>query len=146
MASRAGPSVFRILLPAKQLPTAVRFYETLLGVRGRKVAEGRFYFDLGPVILGLLDFSRRPARDRAPSSEAIYLATADLEGTFRRARRMGGLASGLLHGDPRQPLGRIVRRPWGERSFYAADPTGNPLCFVDARTKFTGTARQVKAL
>jgi len=29
-------------------------------------------------------------------------------------------------------------RPWGERSFYAHDPFGNPLCFVDATTIFTG--------
>jgi hypothetical protein len=31
-----------------------------------------------------------------------------------------------------------VTRPWGERSFYAFDPDGNGLCFVDERTVFTG--------
>jgi len=31
-----------------------------------------------------------------------------------------------------------VERPWGERSFYAVDPFGNPLCFVDQKTLFTG--------
>ena len=43
-------------------------------------------------------------------------------------------------------MGAIVVRPWGERSFYAEDPTGNPLCFVDDRTLFTGTRSQVAAL
>jgi hypothetical protein len=35
-------------------------------------------------------------------------------------------------------MGRIATRPWGERSFYLRDPFGNPLCFVDAATLFTG--------
>ncbi|MGA8663757.1 MAG: VOC family protein [Thermoplasmata archaeon] len=43
-------------------------------------------------------------------------------------------------------MGEMVVRPWGERSFYATDPSGNPLCFVDSRTLFTGTPRQVAAL
>jgi hypothetical protein len=34
----------------------------------------------------------------------------------------------------------IETRPWGERSFYATDPFGNPICnpicFVDSRTLF----------
>jgi hypothetical protein len=42
-----------------------------------------------------------------------------------------------VHGTP---AGEIVKRPWGERSFYAIDPTGNKLCFVDAATLFTGRA------
>jgi uncharacterized glyoxalase superfamily protein PhnB len=32
----------------------------------------------------------------------------------------------------------IETRPWGERSFYARDPFGNPICFVDEKTVFTG--------
>ena len=32
----------------------------------------------------------------------------------------------------------IVTQPWGERSFYAEDPFGNKLCFVDRSTLFTG--------
>lgn len=41
-----------------------------------------------------------------------------------------------------QPNGTILRpiqtQPWGERSFYCADPFGNKLCFVDEKTVFTG--------
>ena len=33
---------------------------------------------------------------------------------------------------------RIRKRPWGEKSFYLRDPFGNPLCFVDENTAFTG--------
>jgi len=36
------------------------------------------------------------------------------------------------------PLGEIARRPWGEKSFYAADPFGNGLCFVSSDSVFTG--------
>jgi len=35
-------------------------------------------------------------------------------------------------------MGSIQRQPWGEVSFYAHDPLGNPLCFVDEKTLFTG--------
>jgi hypothetical protein len=41
-------------------------------------------------------------------------------------------------GDGQLPMGRIERRPWGERSFYVHDPFGNPLCFVDSSTIFLG--------
>jgi predicted enzyme related to lactoylglutathione lyase len=36
-------------------------------------------------------------------------------------------------------LDSIEEMPWGERLFYAHDPFGNPLSFVDDRTLFTGT-------
>lgn len=32
----------------------------------------------------------------------------------------------------------IETQPWGERCFYAKDPFGNPICFVDERTVFLG--------
>ena len=31
-------------------------------------------------------------------------------------------------------MGHIARRPWGERSFYMQDPSGNPICFVRRRS------------
>ena len=34
--------------------------------------------------------------------------------------------------------GEIVKRPWGELSFYVEDSWGNGLCFVDEKTLFTG--------
>ena len=32
----------------------------------------------------------------------------------------------------------IKEMPWGERLFYANDIFGNPVCFVDRKTIFTG--------
>jgi len=141
-----APRLYRVLIPARNLERSRRFYQSLLSVAGREVGGGRIYFDCGPVILGILDYSSARAAKFTPPAEALYLATPDLEGVFRRARRLQCLAKGLLHGDPKSPLGKIVLRPWGERSFYAKDPSGNPLCFVDEKTLFTGSARQVSAL
>jgi catechol 2,3-dioxygenase-like lactoylglutathione lyase family enzyme len=141
----ATPRIFRVLLGANDLRASRRFYEALLGARARPVAGGRLYLDCGPVILGLLDRSHG-GEPWAPPSEALYFATDDLESLYRRARRLGSLDRGLLHDDPLSPLGEIVVRPWGERSFYATDPSGNPLCFVDERTQFRGTPRQILAL
>jgi hypothetical protein len=30
--------------------------------------------------------------------------------------------------------------PWGETMFYALDPFGNPISFVEAGTEFTGSS------
>jgi len=49
---------------------------------------------------------------------------------------VGGLSAAI--GDGGLPMGQIAVRPWGEWSFYLSDPFGNPLCFVDAATLFTG--------
>ena len=145
MGGPPSPRIFRILVPARDLEQSRQFYESLLLARGRFVGGGRVYFDCGPVLLGILDYSASPGSRLPTSSEALYFATDDLEGVHRRARGLGCLSPGLLHNDPASPLGEIVRRPWGERSFYVDDPSGNPLCFVDERTLFTGTARQVAA-
>ncbi len=146
MSKRPGPALFRVLVSATDLPASVRFYASLLGTPGRHVAEGRWYFDCGAVILGVLDASESAPQDRTSPAEAIYFATDSLEAVHHRAARLGCLATDFLHGDPQSPMGGIVVRPWGERSFYAQDPAGNPLCFVDRRTCFTGSARQVAAL
>jgi catechol 2,3-dioxygenase-like lactoylglutathione lyase family enzyme len=141
-----APQLYRVLVPAKDLEQSRRFYESLFVTPGRPVGGGRIYFDCGPVLLGILDYAASGEAHFPPPAEALYFATGDLEGMHRRARKLDCLSAGLLHDDPTSPLGEIVVRPWGERSFYAQDPSGNPLCFVDKRTVFTGTARQLEAL
>jgi catechol 2,3-dioxygenase-like lactoylglutathione lyase family enzyme len=141
-----APNLYRILLQATDLERSRRFYRTLLGVAGRMVAPGRVYFDCGPVILGLLDYSERPASERSMPTEALYLSVRDLEAVHRRAKRLRCLSQELLHGDPQSPMGGIAVRPWGERSFYVTDPAGNPLCFVETGTEFTGTPAQIAHL
>lgn len=75
-------------------------------------------------------------REPHPNFDHIYFAVEDLEEVHRRAARLGGLSAAT--GDGRLPMGEIATRPWGERSFYMQDSFGNPLCFVDVRTLFTG--------
>lgn len=128
------PILFRIGLEVSDIDEAAAFYARLLRSKGRRIHESRHYFDCGPVILGLLipGHGRRKAK---PIPDLVYFAVRDLEAVFARARRLGCLANDEFHG---QRAGRIEARPWGERSFYAVDPWGNGLCFVDAATLFTG--------
>lgn len=124
-----APRIFRLILPALDLETAVPFYSDLLGLEGRVVGGGRAYFDCGPVILALLE------SEKAPIPEYVYFAVADLEAVHARARQLGCLSQQDVHGES---AAEIAVRPWGERSFYAFDPSGNGLCFVDEKTLFTG--------
>lgn len=124
------------------LADAQRFYSVLLGQPGMRVSPGRHYFDCGGVIVALYN----PGADGDdptphPNFEHVYFAVDDLEAAFERAQQLGGLSEKT--GDGRLPMGQIARRPWGERSFYMRDPSGNPLCFVDETTLFTarGTSR-----
>jgi predicted enzyme related to lactoylglutathione lyase len=101
------------------------------------VSTGRHYFDCGGVILAVYDAvadgDREPVRNNA---EHVYFAVPDLEATFARAEQVGGLSKQT--GDANLPMGRIAHRPWGERSFYMHDPSGNPICFVDTQSIYQG--------
>lgn len=127
-----SPEIFRVVVQVTDVEAAARFYSSLLGIEGRSIRGARYYFDCGPVILGLLDPGDGSAR---PNPDVIYFSVKDLDAVHARATELGCLAEGLVH-DER--AGAIVVRPWGERSFYAVDPCGNELCFVEASTVFTG--------
>jgi catechol 2,3-dioxygenase-like lactoylglutathione lyase family enzyme len=146
MRHSGSPSIFRTLLAVSDLAISQRFYEALLGTKGRLVAPGRMYFDCGKVILGILDVSSLPKRTRPTAAEALYFATDELDIIYRRAAKLKCLDPTSIHGDPENPAGRMVVRPWGELSFYVNDPSGNPLCFVATSTLFTGTPRQIREL
>ena len=129
--------LFRVILPVGDLDAAATFYRALLQQDGRRVSAGRHYFSCGGVVLALYN----PAADGdktepRPNFEHVYFAVSDLDEAFARAERTGGLVDQV--GDGNLPMGRIAKRPWGERSFYVRDPFGNPLCFVDEKTVFTG--------
>jgi uncharacterized glyoxalase superfamily protein PhnB len=97
---------------------------------GTRVSSGRHYFDCGGTILAcygaLADGDPEPV---GPNPQPVYFSLDDLEGAHTRAEEAGC-----------RELTEIEVRPWGERSFYARDPFGNPICFVDAEMLFTGAS------
>ena len=121
--------LFRVIVPVGNIDRAASFYGTILGFSGQRVSSGRHYFDCGGTILACYDpRADGDERDARPSPEHVYLAVSDLEATYLRARSAGGA----------EIEDSIRTRPWGERSFYLRDPFGNPICFVDEATAFTG--------
>jgi catechol 2,3-dioxygenase-like lactoylglutathione lyase family enzyme len=132
--------LFRVILPVANIDRAAKFYETVLGAKGMRVSPGRHYFDCGGTILACFDPGADGDRyEPKPLPEWLYFAVENLEGTYDACKKAGAVfAPGDVHGDP---AGQIAKRPWGERSFYIEDPFGNKLCFVDAKTTFTGLSR-----
>lgn len=125
-----APRLFRVILPVADMAAAESFYAKLLGAPGRRVSPQRHYFDAGDVILALVDpRGDEGASDVRPNQEYVYFAVGDLAHRHALAAELGALDSAM---------GAIAERPWGERSFYAHDPFGNPICFVDEKTLFTG--------
>jgi catechol-2,3-dioxygenase len=128
-------NLFRVILQVSDLDRAASFYSDLLNDKGRRIPRGsRHYFDCGAVILALVDVTAG-GEEAKPIPDYIYFAVADLQAAYDRARSLNCLSDEDVHGEP---AGKIVKRPWGELSFYAADPWGNGLCFVDEQTLFTG--------
>lgn len=129
--------LFRVIIPAADIDASQSFYVKLLDQPGMRVSGGRHYFRCGSVVLAV--YSPADDGDRTtPRANFghVYLAVNDLEAYFERAKALDCLDQ--TTGDGVLPMGEIAVRPWGERSFYALDPFGNPLCFVDAATLFTG--------
>jgi predicted enzyme related to lactoylglutathione lyase len=125
-----SPKLFRINIEVGDLDRASRFYAELLGLEGRPQMGGRCYFQAAPVTLQVVQ-SERPQL----AAKALYFAVADIGSVHRRAAELGCLAPGEVHGSP---AGEPCVKPWGELSFYAGDPWGNPLCFVEEGTIYRG--------
>jgi len=133
-----APPLYRIILQVDNLDKAEEFYGKLLGDLGRRIPRGsRHYIDCGPVILALVDVNGEgiPGLEPKPLPDYIYFAVSDAEAVHQRARELQCLSTDDVHG---ASAGDLVKRPWGERSFYVHDPWGNGLCFVDENTLFTG--------
>ncbi|MEM9596617.1 MAG: VOC family protein [Acidobacteriota bacterium] len=130
--------LFRVLVPVSNIEEAERFYSRVLGAPGKRISPGRHYFDCEGTILACFD-PRADGDGYEPRAnpEPLYLAVSDLTATFTACEEAG--AKFATESPPGVgPLGEIAKRPWGEASFYVADPFGNPLCFVDRNTVFTG--------
>jgi len=125
-----APRLFRLNIEVGDIERAAAFYSELLGIEGRVQMGARCYFRAGPVTLQVVAVE-------APhvAAKALYFAVGDLDAVHARAESLACLSADMVHGTP---AGEAVVRPWGERSFYADDPWGNPLCFVDEGTIYQG--------
>ena len=130
-----APRMFRIALQVGDLAAAAEFYAKLLDDPGIPIPRGsRHYFNCGSIILALVDVAKGGEKPQ-PTPDYIYFAVNNLEEIFERAKALNCLADDRYHD---QEAGQIVKRPWGELSFYVEDPWGNGLCFVDEKTLYTG--------
>ena len=125
------PKLYRVILPVREIEAAAEFYGRIFGTGGERVSPGRHYFDCEGTILACYD----PVADgdvldegwRHHFHQYLYFSVPDLEATLARVQDAGGLIEAP-----------IETMPWGERIFYAKDPFGNPVAFVDERTVFRG--------
>jgi len=121
--------LFRIILPVSDIEAAARFYAAVFEQAGQRVGAGRHYFDCDGVIFACFDpRADGDLFDARPNPDHLYFAVENIEAFFARARQLGFSEIDT----------QIKTWPWGERSFYAVDPFGNPLCFVDQQTIFSG--------
>lgn len=124
------PQLFRLNIEVGDLAQAQSFYETLLGLTGRAQAGLRFYMNAGAVALQVVQVAAPH-----PAAKALYFSVVGLEAIHARAAALNCLSTLPVH---TMNGGDISVKPWGERSFYANDPWGNPLCFVEAGTVYAG--------
>jgi len=129
------PKIFRFILQVSDLKAATDFYDKLLDIPGRSVGGARVYYDCGPVIFAILD-PTAGGEEAKPNADYIYFAVIDIKKIHARASTLGCLSNELVHGES---AGEIIKRPWGELSFYVEDLWGNGLCFVDEKTLFRGS-------
>jgi catechol 2,3-dioxygenase-like lactoylglutathione lyase family enzyme len=127
------PKIFRITLEVGNIDEAASFYANLLSQEGKRHPGSRHYFNCGGVILAILDPTRGGLKP-TPGPKSLYFAVNDLDAAHSRAKALESLAPYKVHGES---AADPIVRPWGERSFYAVDPWGNELCFVEEGTLFT---------
>jgi catechol 2,3-dioxygenase-like lactoylglutathione lyase family enzyme len=127
--------IFRITIEVSDLEKAAAFYTELLDDPGKRHPGARHYFDCGGVILAVVDPTRGGLTPQPqPLPKSLYFAVDNIAAAHERAKGLGALAPYQVHG---QPAGDVIKRPWGERSFYVTDPWDNELCFVEEGTQYT---------
>jgi catechol 2,3-dioxygenase-like lactoylglutathione lyase family enzyme len=121
----------KVTLPTTDMARAGAFFEELLGLEADRVVPRRHFFRCDSCELALVN----PIEHVAANPDTVYFAVDDLDASWERAQK---LRMPPIPGD--HPGAGVSTRPWGERSFYGLDPSGNPICFVDDQTLFTGSA------
>ena len=122
--------LFRLNVEVDDLAAAAGFYGELLGQEGRMQMGSRCYFTAGDVTLQVVQVSPPQLLPKA-----LYFEVEDIGAVHARATALGCLSGEMVHG---ASAGEPSVRPWGEKSFYAQDPSGNPLCFVETGTIYAG--------
>lgn len=124
--------LYRIILPVKNIDEAENFYSLLFKIPGSRVSPGRHYFNLEGTILACYDAKADGDDDnpiwKAHFNQYVYIAVDNLKEVYET----------LVKLDTKKIDSNIEEMPWGERLFYAKDPSDNPICFVDRATVFTG--------
>ena len=129
-------SLYRVILPVNDIERAAHFYAAVLGEPGRRVSGGRHYFGgdkAGGAILACYspkddgDAPRYGADWHQHPLQYVYFSVDDLDAARKRCVSAGA-----------QDITSIGTKPWGETMFYAIDPFGNPISFVETGTEFTG--------
>lgn len=122
--------LYRVIFLVSNIDKAAEFYAEVLNQNGIRVSPGRHYFDVGGTILACYD----PRADgdvhgewKFHEHQYIYISVPDIMAIRDKMKRLDC-----------KSLGGIEEMPWGETLFYANDPFGNPICFVDEKTIFTG--------
>jgi predicted enzyme related to lactoylglutathione lyase len=127
--------LYRVIVPVTDLDVAVSFYSKVLGIDGEQVSPGRHYFNCGGTILACYD----PIADgdglgdgwQQHFNQYIYISVENLEAVFALIEAAGGRIEE-----------EIDNKPWGERIFYAKDPSGNPISFVEEKSVFKGSSER----
>jgi len=127
------PRIFRITLEVSNIEEATAFYTELLGDAGKRHPGARHYYDCGGVILSVLDPSQGGMKPQ-PMPKSLYFAVDDIHAVHARAKKLGALSPFKVHG---QSAAEVIKRPWGEESFYVTDKWGNELCFVKDGTIYS---------
>jgi len=124
------PRLFRLNIEVGDLKSAVSFYTKLLGLKGRKQAGSRCYFDCGHVTLQIVDVSS--ASQPHPAAKSLYFAVKDLEGAYERARTLHCLSTEKVHGAPAG--GIVVLYGGGKRSLFSV-----MMCSMFIRSSLRGS-------
>ena len=139
-AGKPVPNLATTVLPTRSMGRSDAFFEALLGIEPDTFVPGRHTFYCESCMLTLVDSIEHarghelPLPEFRPNAEITYFAVPDLDAVWETSRKLA------MDPIPDGETGEgISVRPWGERSFYGLDPSGNPICFVDPETLFTGS-------
>ena len=126
------PQLIRLNVEVADLDAAISFYTDLFRVRGRK--QPGTDATCGPVTLQVLDVSSNGQPH--PAAKALSFTVENLEAAFDRAKALSCLSRKVSARVHRQVASSCARG--ASDRFYAEDPWGKPLCFVEEGTVYTG--------